>query len=290
MTVIAFVGSVFSPWYAWSGRGRPDDHCALNVCLYGPEAGPMGGSWAMTERKADRVHRDAAHFAVGPSSVRWTGAEAVVEVRETAVPTFAPLRGRIRVIPEAVTDVEAVLDPAGRHVWRPFAPRARIEVDFQRPALRWSGEGYLDANFGARALEDDFSHWTWSRAPHRDGAVTFYDADRRDGSKLALALAFGPGGTVAPIEAPPPAPLPTTLWRVRRRTRSDAGTTAKVTRKLEDAPFYARAALETTIHGERTVGVHEALDLDRFSKQWVKALLPWRMPRPPYWPPGWVRR
>ena len=37
ITLIAFVGSVFSPYYAWArGRGRanPDDHCALNVAIY----------------------------------------------------------------------------------------------------------------------------------------------------------------------------------------------------------------------------------------------------------------
>ena len=37
LTVIAFVGSAFSPYYRRS-RGDPDNHCALNVVLYGPRA------------------------------------------------------------------------------------------------------------------------------------------------------------------------------------------------------------------------------------------------------------
>jgi carotenoid 1,2-hydratase len=47
ITLIAFVGSVFSPYYAWArGRGRanPNNHCALNVAIYS-----KGQSrWAMT--------------------------------------------------------------------------------------------------------------------------------------------------------------------------------------------------------------------------------------------------
>ena len=38
LTIIAFIGSVFSPYYAWSrarGHGDPYNHCALNVSLYG---------------------------------------------------------------------------------------------------------------------------------------------------------------------------------------------------------------------------------------------------------------
>jgi hypothetical protein len=55
--IIGFVGSVFSPYYAWARRPRAQhapralDHCAINVALYGPGR----GRWAMTERGADRV-------------------------------------------------------------------------------------------------------------------------------------------------------------------------------------------------------------------------------------------
>ena len=42
LSVIGFVGSVFSPWYHWSGRGDPANHCCLNVVLAG--AGPRCGA------------------------------------------------------------------------------------------------------------------------------------------------------------------------------------------------------------------------------------------------------
>ncbi len=53
LTIIAFIGSVFSPYYAWARRHGPADpanHCALNVALYGPR----GKRWCMTERGAGR--------------------------------------------------------------------------------------------------------------------------------------------------------------------------------------------------------------------------------------------
>ncbi|HTW26804.1 MAG TPA: carotenoid 1,2-hydratase, partial [Acetobacteraceae bacterium] len=47
-SVIAFIGSVFSPYYAWARRrGAADPHayCAVNVLLHGPAR-----RWTMTER------------------------------------------------------------------------------------------------------------------------------------------------------------------------------------------------------------------------------------------------
>ena len=54
LTVIAFVGSVFSPYYAAARRRQeavaPARFCAINVALYGPNR----TAWAMTER-SDRT-------------------------------------------------------------------------------------------------------------------------------------------------------------------------------------------------------------------------------------------
>ena len=36
LTIIAFLGSVFSPYYKRSGRGDPLNHSSLNVALYWP--------------------------------------------------------------------------------------------------------------------------------------------------------------------------------------------------------------------------------------------------------------
>jgi carotenoid 1,2-hydratase len=52
-----------------------------------------------------------------------------------------------------------------------------------------------------------------------------------------------------------------------------------VIQTLEDTPFYARSMLSTRLFGEAVTAVHESLDLDRFRTAWVRALLPFRMPR-----------
>ena len=54
---------------------------------------------------------------------------------------------------------------------------------------------------------------------------------------------------------------------------------ASVLSTWEDAPFYARSALETTLFGERVEAVHESLSLTRFVSPIVQWMLPFRMPR-----------
>lgn len=64
LTIIAFIGSVFSPYYAFArrrGPADPLDHCAINVALY-HEAGKR---WTMTERGRGRVARNANSFLIG---------------------------------------------------------------------------------------------------------------------------------------------------------------------------------------------------------------------------------
>ena len=46
-----------------------------------------------------------------------------------------------------------------------------------------------------------------------------------------------------------------------------------------DAPFYNRSAIRTRVLGEESVGVHEALDLDRFRNPVILSMLMARMPR-----------
>ena len=50
-----------------------------------------------------------------------------------------------------------------------------------------------------------------------------------------------------------------------------------------DAPFYSRAAVETTIDGAKTPGVFEALDLHRFRNPIILAMLSVRVPRRKRW-------
>ncbi len=274
LTVIAFVGSVFSPFYARARRRGPADsidHCAINVALYGGV-----DRWAMTERDRGAVQRSAGHFVVGPSQLQWQDDALVLDVNEVTVPWPTRLRGSIRVFPQAVTDYRVALDAHGRHHWQPIAPRARVELEFAAPSLRWSGEGYLDSNTGSEPLESAFRSWHWSRARQPDDTTqVFYDVVRRDGTSLALGLAFDRHGRARPCPAPPLTDLPPTRWRIQRQMRGSADALARL-RTVEDTPFYARSmVMPDGPHSAQVV--HESLSLDRFDSRWVQTLLPFRM-------------
>lgn len=278
LTVIAFVGSVFSPWYAWSGRERPENHVALNVALYG------GGvdRWCMTERSRGALRRDRSSLTIGASSVAWDRHALTIRFDELTAPVppwpTIPkrMRGVVRVRPTGLNAETFRLDAAGRHLWTPIAPRARVEVETEEPGVRWTGTGYFDCNAGSEPLEDAFSDWNWSRAHlGRDTAIA-YDLRRRDGTDLSLALRFAPEGAVERVPPPPAARLPSTVWRVPRTARAEA---ARLDRTWEDTPFYSRSTVRGRMLGEDATAVHESLSLDRLRAPWVRALLPFRMPR-----------
>jgi len=125
----------------------------------------------MTDRGRPALRQSEDTLRLGPSAMHWREDALVIEVNEiSGLPRVGQLRGRVVVTPSAITAVELAL--GGGHVWRPFAPVARISVDLG-PGLRWQGHGYFDANFGPRALESDFHHWTWGRYPHAGGGNLF---------------------------------------------------------------------------------------------------------------------
>jgi carotenoid 1,2-hydratase len=274
LTVIAFVGSVFSPYYAWSrrfGAVDPVQHCAVNVALYGAS----GQRWSMTERGRAAVHRSPERLVVGPSRLEWRNDALELHLEEVAVPLPRRVRGTVRVVPLTRPDFVQALDAAGQHCWSPIAPAAHVEAHFEHPALTWQGRGYLDANAGTAALESAFRTWHWSRAHGTGGSTEVnYDVQRRDGTTLGLGLRIAADGSVAQVEQPPLQRLPPTLWRIDRRART-ADHRAPTAETLEDTPFYARTLLRD---GPREV-VHETLSLDRFRSPWVQAMLPFRMPR-----------
>ncbi|NYS25611.1 carotenoid 1,2-hydratase [Rhodobacteraceae bacterium 2376] len=276
--MIGFVGSVFSPWYRWSGRRDPQNHCCINVATYGP-----GGRFTMTDRGRGALRQSRDSFEVGPSAMHWQGGQLVVEVNEiSSPPLISRVRGRITLTPATVFDHEVALTPDGRHHWRPIAPIARVEVDLSQ-GHRWQGHGYMDANRGSAALEADFRFWTWGRFPHRGGTTCFYDATLMDGSASQTALHFTPEGDIETVEAPPRTRFARSLWAVRRETRADEGYRPKQVMGMLDAPFYSRAQVRTRIGGEETTGVHEALDLRRFASPLIKPMLAVRVPRRPGW-------
>lgn len=279
LTIIAMLGSVFSPYYAWSrrrGNPNPLDHCALNVALYGRS----GKRWSMTERSQRALRQEPGRLQIGPSHLSWDGDGLTIDIDEITAPIPSRIRGRIRVHPSAVNTRSFTLDPAGRHHWWPIAPISHVEVDLDRPDLHWRGQGYLDSNRGEEPLEQAFQRWDWSRSSSPKGTTMLYDVTARQGQGASLALRFNARGEVEELSLPPRVPLPTSrIWRIRRQTQSEAGHPARVIETLEDTPFYARSLVETRLLGETTTCVHESLSLDRFAARWVQMLLPFRMPR-----------
>ena len=239
----------------------------------------------MTDRGESALRQTASRFEVGPSCLRWSGDKLIIDIDEIgAPPLISRVRGQITLSPEALTTVELPLTEDGAHVWRPFAPRARISVDLEATGWQWEGEGYFDANFGTRALEEDFSYWTWSRFPTATGATCIYDAQRLDGSHLNAAIGFDRQGNATLVDAPPKARLPRSLWLVKRQTRADSGHLPKQVRPMLDAPFYNRCAIQTRLHGEDVTGIYEALDLTRYRQAWLKPMIALRVPRRARWP------
>lgn len=277
LTIIAFVGSVFSPYYALArrrGLGYPENHCALNVALYGP-----GGRWAMTERGRRHVRREPERFVIGPSELVWDGSGLTIRFEEICAPVPKRLKGEVRVSFGPVLSRAFAIDGEGRHEWRPIAPMAEIDVRCESPALSWRGDGYLDFNEGSEPLEAAFSQWIWGRARTRDGALVLYDVSRRRGAPLSLGIAIDGAGRFSSVAPPPVARSPRLLWGMPRPVWRDAGRAHRIEARLEDAPFYSRSRIATTIGGEEVSLMHESLSLDRFGMPVVQAMLPFRMPR-----------
>jgi carotenoid 1,2-hydratase len=261
LTIIAFIGSVFSPYYAAARRlgwNDPENFCAINVALYEPRR----NFWALTERPRRDLQRDQQNLLIGPSGLRCNGSTLVIDVNELTVPIPRRLRGTITVTPTTVNNASMTIDAAGRHRWRPFAPKARIAVDMQSPDVQWQGTAYADTNSGDEPLENAFDEWDWSRAHSVDGTIITYDVTTRDGTRRSF------GRT-----------LPLTLWRIPRAVRCDGERSPRVLRTLEDTPFYSRSVVETHMNGRTLTAIHESLSLDRVANPLIRCMLPFRMPR-----------
>lgn len=277
ITLIAFVGSVFSPYYAWArrrGAVQADQHCALNVAIYSKGQ----GRWAMTERGQRHCQRSARQFMIGPSQLSWDGDCLTIDIHEMCAPLPRRIRGRIKLWPQQLIAYATPLDAAGQHRWGPLAPASRIEVDLSEPGLKWQGHAYLDSNEGDAPLAQGFHTWDWSRARTRDGStLVFYDMQTPGTEDRALSLRFTPKGAVEPVALPPVQQLPKTAWRIARRMRSTHA--VRVHQQLEDTPFYQRALLQFDHAGETLLAFHETLSVPRWVSPVVQAMLPWRMPR-----------
>lgn len=277
--MIAFIGSVFSPYYAWSGRRDPYDHVSINIALYGKPR-----RWAMVDRGKAALDHGPDHFSVGPSALRWEADCLIIDVDEITVPLPGRLRGQIRFWPKADQPRGFALDTKNRHHWWPYAPFGRIEADFESPRLSWSGHGYADTNTGTQAMEADFEGWTWSRASTDTGATLFYEPRERSGARHLIAFDVDHNGEMRMRDAPPKVQLKTGLWGIKRTTRSEDVTRTGIAQTMLDVPFYTRDALNLVLDGKPCPAVHESLNLNRFASPWVKMLLPFKMPRRAGWP------
>ncbi|MDP5070316.1 MAG: carotenoid 1,2-hydratase [Congregibacter sp.] len=280
ITMIIFVGSVFSPYYAAArrrGAQSAENHCAFNTILYGP-----GGKkrWSMTERSARHLDRAQHSYRLGPSRIDWDGESFLAQVNERCTPFAQRMQGNIRITPSTLTTHSLALDQQGKHHWNPIAPIARVAIDIPSLNTQWSGDGYMDSNKGDEPLADGFSGWDWTRARLTNGdCAVRYEARYPGLEPRLLALRFGQDGEIQSEPMRSSASLPRTgIWQVPRRM---PGAEAKPTtlQTLEDTPFYARSLIETTFAGEPGIGIHESLSMQRFEKRWVQTLLPFRMPR-----------
>ncbi len=247
----------------------------MNVALYG-----RGGKrWAMTERPATALSRDADNLRIGPSGLLWDGTTLTADISEITAPLPSRLRGTLRLHPPALSTHIVELDGTGRHRWSPIAPGARISVNMQAPELNWQGHAYFDTNAGDEPLEEGFRSWNWCRAKLPDGVAVLYHGERRNGAPFCTTLRYDSAGHATSIAAPPAAPLGKSFWGLGMGTLAEAGDTPRVVQRLEDAPFYARSVISTRVCGQDTRAVHECLSLDRFVAPWVQAMLPFKAPR-----------
>ena len=301
LSVIFFVGSVFSPDYAARlRRGEParaEEHVAVNVALY--DRGKQI-AWVMSEYGPDALHAgndddddDDDGPRIADSTVeRLANGGLRLTLRERTAPFLvalagvgARLEGTIELEPHAPPlDAIELAGGAERHTWQARMPRARARVRFTRPDWSFDGVGYHDVNHGDGRLERAFSSWSWARFHDAARTTILYALHERDRPARALVVdaRVDRPAIVRPAlllpegerrRAPWGLPLPRwfALESEGATLRCSAG------RLYEASPFYARYAAALAVRGgaepRETRGVGEYLDLDRFDSRGIQFLL-----------------
>lgn len=283
ITVIVFIGSVFSPYYARArkrGKGIASAHCSVNVALYGAP-----WRWCMTERTAASMQASEHKLSIGKSCIEIAAGKLRVRINEVAVPFPTRVVGELVIdLPDfdlAAHPLDQQTNAQASHFWQPIAPQTRINVAFTHPDLNWQGSAYVDSNYGDVALETSFKSWVWSRSHASDNTTAIlYDVVDRQGLSSERSFQYAADGTLSTYEAQQVHKLPRTrYWRVPREVRTPTDSRIDNLQTLEDTPFYSRSRFIERQQDEKRFTVHESLDLDRFDSSWVRCLLPFRMPR-----------
>jgi carotenoid 1,2-hydratase len=283
ITVIVFIGSVFSPYYARArkrGATRASEHCSVNVALYGSP-----WRWCMTERNESSVITSSHRLSIGKSCISLEQDCLRVFVDEIAVPIPSRVSGELRIpLPDYSLErhpLDAQSAASANHFWQPIAPQAPIEVDFMRPQLKWKGSAYVDCNYGQVPLESSFQSWVWSRSHGSDKSTSVhYDVVDKQGNSTQKSLHYDADGKLSKTNARYNKQLPATrYWRIPREIRTTENSTFSGLQTLEDTPFYSRSRFRQVVDEQVHSTVHESLYLNRFDSSWVRCLLPFRMPR-----------
>ena len=283
-SIIAFVGSVFSPYYAWANKrtlAPAENYCAINVALYTPNK----KYWTMTERGKNAIERSAHHFTVGPSDIYWEKDSLTIQIKERTPLLGQRVEGTIKIFPEQLFNHVIALDDQKKHRWGPLSPSAKAQVHFTKPNLQWSGQAYFDSNEGDEPIVKPFREWDWSRAHlHDRSTAVIYDVRQKNGYENCIASRFYKDGRVESFEPPQKTLLPKTGWRIQRRMHSEeipAKSSELILSTFEDTPFYARTMLKSRLLGEDVILMHETLNTNRLESPIVQLMLPWQMPRNP---------
>ena len=274
---IFFWGAVFSPYYA--GRLRagalpsPGQHAAVHLATY---RDGKRTAWLLAERDASHQPPSSDTFRVGPSSLTLDrSGKATLEVDDKG-PSRLSGRLRLHALEPALSQEPVALSPGlADHRWHALLPRARVEVELQRPGLSFEGCGYLDTNWGSEPMEQRLAGWNWARTHSEAGTRVVYDVRARDGRRFVHTLGTGlPLRTDSAIGQP--ATGITTGWGVALPAALSCGTQAMGTpgAVIESAPFYARYDLRDPAGA--VCGLGESLDLLRFDRAMVRWMLRWK--------------
>lgn len=200
LVTIFFAANPFSPLYLSRLRDGlscvPEDYAAVNVVLYRGRR----KLWTMTGFDRSKLLRASDGISVGPNQLQWDGRTLTLSFACRSPLIRSALRGsltlRARAVHQAAHQLVGGVTP---HHWRPIAPLSDVEIILSEPALRFSGRGYFDSNWGASPLVDAFRRWHWQRSLVGDGAAIVYGGMARDGSPFAVQRLLRVDGSDSPL-------------------------------------------------------------------------------------------